>query len=112
MLNVAYNVVLPVFLIAGVSALIHNRLKLDVRSLSSLIIYVCSPALVLDSIANTDLNPGQIGEIGVIVFLVASIVALLALGTSRLMKWDRKLESAFIMTSILINAGNFGLPLS
>ncbi len=111
-LNVAYNVVLPVFLIVGLAALVSRRLALDSRTLGTLIIYVFSPALVLDGISTSALDPGEIGQISAVVFAVAGVVALLAWGTTRLLRFDRKLASVFIMTSILINAGNYGLPLN
>ncbi len=111
-LNVAYNVVLPVFLVVGLAALVSRRLALDSRTIATLIVYVFSPALVLDGISTSALNPGEIGQIAAVVFAVAGVVALLAWGTTRLFGFDRKLASVFIMTSILINAGNYGLPLN
>jgi hypothetical protein len=44
--------------------------------------------------------------------LVSSLVmALIGWGLARLLRFERKLESAFILSVVLVNAGNYGLPL-
>jgi predicted permease len=111
-LNVAYNVVLPVFLVMGLGALASRRVHIEPRTLSSLIIYIFSPALVLDGISTSALQAGEIGRIFATAIGLAIIMAGLSYGIARLAGFDRRLQSAFMMTAILINAGNYGLPLN
>ena len=44
------NVILPVFMVAGVAALVQPRLKLDVDTLSRLAARVFLPALTFDAL--------------------------------------------------------------
>ena len=111
-INVAYNVVLPVFLVMGLGALVSRRIHIEPRTLSSLIIYIFSPALVLDGISTSTLQAGEIGRIAGTALGLAAIMFGLSWVISRVAGFDRRLQSAFMMTAILINAGNYGLPLN
>lgn len=111
-LEIAFNVVAPVFLVAGVAALVGRVYNPNPRVLSTLIIYLFTPFLVLDGIAHSDLVADEIVQIGAAVILLSVVMALLAAGVARLIRLDRKAESAFIITVVLINAGNYGISLN
>lgn len=112
LLNIAYNVVLPVFLCVGVGALIGRRYSPDPRVLSTLLIYLFTPFLVLDSLAHSALRADEIGQIGVVVVALALAMWAVGAALARGFRFDRKLESAFLLTVILINAGNYGIPVN
>jgi predicted permease len=76
------------------------------------VIYLFSPALVFNSLASSSLSGGEaeqlIGVAVVMSFMVAGLAWLIARGQ----KFNPKMESAFIMSATLINAGNYGIPLN
>lgn len=111
-LTVAYNVISPIVIIVVLSALVAHYLKPDPRTVSSLIIYLFSPMLVLNSMTNTELEPGVLLGIVGLVVLLAVVMSVIGFGAARLLGLDRRTESAFVMTIILMNAGNFGIPLN
>ncbi len=110
--NVAFNVVAPIFLVVGLAALVTHRYKPDPGTLSSLTTYLFSPCLVLDGMVNSDLRADEIGQLIALVLLLAIVLAGIGWGVSRLLGFDRRLESAFLLTVVLANAGNYGLPLN
>ena len=111
-LEVFLNVIFPIVLIVGVSAFAARKLKPNPRTLSSVTLYLFTPLLVLDGMANSDLRPGEVGEMAAIVIVLAVILTVIGLALSRLLKFDQKLESAFLLTILLMNAANYGLPLN
>ncbi len=111
-LDIVSNTLLPIFLIVGLGVLVERRLTVDPRTLSRAVIYLFSPCLILGSIAGSDL---QADEIGLILAMAAlSTVAMAGVGwvLARLGRFDRKLTSAFMLSVVLINAGNYGMPLN
>lgn len=109
-LRVAYEVILPILITAGLGFLVGRVFAPDPRTLSRVAIYLFLPAIVFSSSANSSLQPGQIGQI--IVFVVALYVVL----TTVVMLLSRTqrhlgpaLQSAFILSALMGNSGNYGL---
>ncbi len=110
--EVMVNVVSPVFIIVGLSALIARRFQVEAQTLSRLLIYLFSPALVLDGLSRSQLGTDEFGRLVGVAFLMFVVMTLLAWGLTRLFGFDRRLASAFMLSIILVNMGNFGLPLN
>lgn len=109
---VMFNVVAPIFIVIGLSALFAKRFTVDVRTLSRVLIYLFTPALVLDGIATSDIVAEEFGLIVGTALLVTAALWLVGVGLLRVFPMERKIEGAFLMTVILINSGNYGLPLN
>ena len=54
MLSLFVNVVLPVFIVAGLGYLIEKRLRLPIAPFNQLVLYVLMPALVFTSLLAID----------------------------------------------------------
>jgi predicted permease len=112
LIEVARDVLAPIFIVVALSFWLDRRLGIDPGSLSRLVIYLFSPALVFNSLANSSLSGGEaeqlVGVAVVMSFMVAGLAWLIARGQ----KFNPKMESAFIMSATLINAGNYGIPLN
>ncbi|MBN1287104.1 MAG: AEC family transporter [Anaerolineae bacterium] len=111
-LEVAYRVILPIMLIIGASALVGRRFKPDPRAISTLMIYMLSPILVIDSLAKARLEAAEVGQSVALALILYVFMALIGWGLARVFRFDRALTSAFVLTVVLLNAGNFGLPLN
>lgn len=110
--SVVYNVVGPIFLIIGLAVLFDRRFAPDPRPFSRAVIYLFTPCLVFSGIAQSDL---QAEEFGLIVAMAGSFSVLMALAgwvLARLFGLGRELESSFLLSVVLINAGNYGMPLN
>jgi predicted permease len=109
---VLLNIVLPVFIVVGTAALTQMRLRLDMRTLSRAAFYLFSPALVFDSLANSDVSGTEFGQMSVV--LILTTLALWALGAlvARLLRLEGTTQAAFLIAILLMNAGNYGLSVN
>ena len=104
------NVVLPVFLVAGVSALAQRWLKLDQETLSRVSFHLFVPALVLDVLLHPSFDGGEFGQIALATLLVSLLLGLLFEGGGRLLGVNPKLRGAMVVAILMTNAGTYGLP--
>jgi predicted permease len=111
-LGVAYNVLAPIFLVIGLAVLVDRLFAPDPRAFSRAVIYLFSPCLVFDGIARSNLRAHELGLIVAVAAISSLGMALVGWGLARLFRFDRRLESAFILSVVLVNAGNYGLPLN
>lgn len=106
------NVISPVLIIAGIGFVIGRRMNPNTSGFSTLLVYVFAPALVFQGISTTTLSGGELGGLATTAIAVAGVMTAVGLIVARLMHFDRKLESAFVMCVVLVNAGNYGIPLN
>jgi hypothetical protein len=112
LLSIMLNVISPIFIIVGIVIVIARRLNPDPRGLSTLLVYLFIPSLAFTGIVQSDLRGGEVIGLAAVAVTMSLLMALIGLGVSRLAKFDRKLESAFLISIILVNAANYGIPLN
>src|SRR5690554_3919787 len=100
--QILYTVISPIFLIAAVGWVLDRRMEIDPRPLSRLLIYVFSPCLVLDGLANSEMDGDEALGVAAVALLASVAVALVGWGISRAWGFDRRLESAFMLSVVLI----------
>ena len=110
-MTVLLNVILPVILVAGVAALAQRYVKLDLRTTSRAAFYLLAPALVFDSLANSTIGGAEFGLIAVAVVAVTLVLWGLGEVLGRLLRLKGPTLSAFLLSILLVNAGNLGLPI-
>lgn len=110
--EIAYNIIGPIALIVGIAAVADRLFKPDPSGLSRLIIYLFAPFLVLDGLANSQLTAGEAGQLMAMAAIVSCVIGTAAWWVARLSRFDRQLGSSFVLSSLLINAGNYGIPLN
>jgi malate permease and related proteins len=108
-LHALANVVFPVLLVVGVGALLGKYQRIDPSNLSRLALYALVPCLAFSTLLTTSVRPLD--------FLQIAFCYLLTTGCLALIAWliARKLETSkrsFIVSVILGNNGNFGLPMA
>ena len=106
------NNLFPILLIAGIGYLCGKYLKVEARSLSRVIFYVFSPCLIFnlltDSLLSGDDMLRMIAFTSAVVISVGTVTFILG----KLMKLNRKMLAAVVLTTMSMNAGNFGLSLN
>ena len=65
--TIFFNNLLPIFLAAGVGALISWKAKLDVKHISKVLFYVFTPCLVYESILNNYSPEMELGKLMLVV---------------------------------------------
>lgn len=110
MLDTIYNVIFPILLAVGIGMIYGRLLKPDPKAISSAIIYVFAPFLVIEGFATADLPPDDLLRIGALVVITALIMSGIGLGVARLLGLDKRTASAFVLSVVLFNGANYGLP--
>ena len=78
--------------------------------LMQVVIYLALPALVLQIMVTSDLQPALV-LVPLVGFAVHGVLVVVALGAARLWKLDRPSTGALIVASAVGNTGFFGVPL-
>ncbi len=111
-ITVLINVILPVFIIIGIGALTGRRLQLDVRTLSRSNLYIFAPALIFRSLLTTELTSADAAQILTFVLVTTVILGVMSWAVSRALRFDAVQTNAFLLTILLLNTGNYGLPVN
>jgi len=112
LLSLFLDNLLPIFIAAGVGYLITRWRKIDPRDLSLVTFNIFSPCLIFNILTHNELGNGEIIQMIGFGFLVMFLVGLVAWVGGRLLKLDRKMQAALLVTTMFMNAGNYGLPLA
>ncbi len=101
---------LPILLISGAGFLLGKLLSVDSRALGRVIFYVFSPALVFTLIKDTKLPYDKILLIVGFALSVMFISGGLALLAGKIMRFERPVLMAVLLTAMFANTGNYGMP--
>lgn len=104
------NNIAPIFFIILLGFILGKRFEIDVKSLSKVSFYLIIPSFIFVSIyeSKIDLNMIKVILYGVLFFIVGFLSSFLV---GKLRGQSKSINSTFINTMILFNAGNFGVPL-
>jgi hypothetical protein len=111
-MSILINILLPVFIVAGLSALAQHRLELNVQTFSKAAFYVFSPAMVIDALLNSDVSGKEFGQLALALTLTVLLLWLLGEVASRVLKLEPGTRAAFLVAVLLSNSGNYGLPVN
>lgn len=109
---VFFQVVAPILIMLVIGATLQLKIKFNLKALSNLITYCLMPAAVFINIYETKVNAGVLAEI--MIYLVIFSISLMLLGSiiSKLLKLDRNQAAIYKNSIVLINSGNYGIPVS
>ena len=104
--------ILPVLAIAGTGFVLGRVRDIDVEPLSTVTIYILTPALVFSSLATTTLSGEAVASLAIGVVAFTLVMVGLSEGTASLLGETGAVRSGLVLTSTFPNAGNYGIPLS
>jgi malate permease and related proteins len=106
------NNLLPIFLAAGSGYFLARIYPINPKTLSTVIFFIFSPCLVFNILTNSQLEKGGFSGIILLALGVTAGIGLLAWLIGRSLKLGRSMLSAVMLTSMFMNAGNYGLPVT
>jgi predicted permease len=109
---ILYNNIVPVFIAIALGYILERRLKIEIKSVSRTAFYALTPCLVFSSLVKSTVSGGEFWRIASFEVLITLVVALVAWGVARALRFDRAMESAFLLATIFVNAGNYGLSVN
>jgi predicted permease len=112
MVTVLVEILLPIFLIIGIGVVFVRLKGPDFKSISDLTLYFFTPCLIFAGLLK---GHDQIAAFlpRATLFMVALTLGLwgLSVGVGRGLRLDERQRSAFSLTTVMMNCGNYGLPL-
>ena len=110
MLDVFLNVIMPVFLVAVIAAAFQRWRKISVGPLSQVTLYVLVPALIFTSLVQQDIPASASVRIVGTTLLASALILVTGVAVSRILRHDRAMRGAFMLSTGFPNAGNMALP--
>lgn len=107
-----YNNIVPVFITIGCGYALERMLRVEIKSVSRTTFYVLSPCLIFSSLAQSTLSGKEFWNITVFEILITLVIALVAWTAAKVLRFDRGMESAFLLATLFVNAGNYGLSVN
>jgi predicted permease len=112
LLAILYNNIVPIFVAIGLGYTLERRLRIEIKSISRTTFYVLSPCLVFSSLVQSPVSGQEFWRIASFEILATLGVALVAWGVAKALRFDRTMESAFLLATLFVNAGNYGLSVN
>lgn len=112
LMQVLVQVLGPIAMMVAAGYLLQNRLQLDARSISRIVFYVLSPCLVYTTIITLQIDATTVWRMLAFAAINMTLMGLIAFLLTRRWGLSGGLASAFVVTAILLNEGNYGLPLN
>ncbi|MEN2768610.1 AEC family transporter [Ornithinibacillus xuwenensis] len=103
------NVILPIMAVFGAGYVLQRIKAVDVKAVSTVSIYIFLPALVFTKLYEATFDERYTI---LLVFAFIQLIAMIMLSkvSKKIMKWSHSVESASILTTAFMNAGNYGVP--
>jgi len=102
-------IVLPVFLIFGIGYISQKLLKMDIKSISAMSLYILLPLLTFDTFYRNELTVDYL-----YLFIFSVFITLILIGITVLAGWFMKSSkedvSAILLGTLFPNSGNYGAP--
>jgi predicted permease len=111
LLSTFANNILPIILISGAGFLLGKLITVDSRTLGRVVFYVFSPLLIFNLLLKSELDYQQAITTVAYTATVIITLGLLAFLLGKLLRLERPMLLAVIITVGFGNTGNYGLPL-
>lgn len=108
--SILVNTISPIVLVALGGFILARTLDVDARSLSRLMMYFFTPALIFGSVYRTQFS-GEYVSISFFSIIITVLMGIVTWVLVKVMRYDRLTASAFALGVLFVNAGNYGLPL-
>lgn len=111
MLFIIENIALPIILMIAAGFVFQKIFKTDIRTFTKVNMYVLVPVVVFVKLLDADVSGQFFAEVIPYVLLLQTGMYLLALLISAILRFTRSMRGALTNSLVLINTGNYGLPL-
>lgn len=111
-LQILENVIAPVFIIIATGFIIRRLTSIETGSLSEIILYAFTPCLVFTDIIQSSLGVRTWAEISFITVATALVMMSVSWSIGKALGLGKKSMSAFVLSTSLVNTGNYGLPVN
>ena len=110
LVSILIDIIAPIMAVAAIGFALARIFSLDSRVLSKLSLYLFSPALIFVSIYRSKLGT-EFVSIAAFAFIIFGLMGVVTWVLAKFLRFDRMTTSAFALSTMFVNAGNYGLPL-
>lgn len=103
---------LPIFILLLLGAVLHRIYDFHLSTLSKLLTGLFLPVVIFTNISAMEVESSLLIDVGAFLIIQFFILTLLAGICAKLFGMDAKLTATFKNSVVLMNSGNFGLPVS
>lgn len=107
-----FQVVAPILVLLIVGGLLQKKFQFNLKALSSLVTYCLMPVAVFLNIFETKIDAIILGQIILYFFAFSFTLMLISTILSKLLRLKGAKAAVFKNSIVLINSGNYGLPVS
>lgn len=103
------EVILPVLLVFIVGFVIQKRVKVEIKAVSTLVLYVFMPCLVFRTLTTTEFDVRYAYMLGFVIAMLIITIIIVKI-YAKIRKLPSSVESGMILSTGFMNAGNYGSP--
>jgi hypothetical protein len=112
LLRLFANNLLPLLLIVGCAYFLNRQFHLNPRPISQIAFYIFSPALIFVLIVENNLSNTEILKTALFPILLTLVMGVITFLVGRGLHFDRRTLAAVMLTTLFMNAGNYGLSVN
>lgn len=109
---IVLNVIFPVFVLMGMGIWFHRMFHFDLSTLSKITTYYLLPVVGFVNIYESDINGKILVEIVGFQIVFSVLLMVISSFLGKVLKLDKGMSANFKNSIVLMNSGNFGLPVS
>lgn len=106
------NVITPMLILLALGVVLQIKFSFNVKALGNILTYCLIPAAVFMNLYHTVLDVDVLLDVLLFVVLFTSLLMFAGYSFSKLLRLDRQQTAVLKNSIVLINSGNYGLPVS
>lgn len=107
-----FQIVAPILVLLVVGALLQKKFQFNLKALSQLVTYCFMPAAVLVNIYETTIDMSVLAQVAIFIVLFIGSQMLISHYIAKLLGLNRLESAVFKNSVVLINSGNYGIPVA
>lgn len=106
------SIILPILILLVIGAMLQRKFEFNLRAISNLITYCLMPAAVFINLYETKIELKVLLEIIGYLLIFSLCLMIISSLISKVFKLDNESSAIFKNSVVLINSGNYGIPVS
>lgn len=107
-----FQIVAPILLLLIIGAVLQKKFTFNLKAMSHLITYCFMPVTVFLNIYETSIKMSILGEVAVFVTFFIGSQMIISRYISKFLNLNRMESAVFKNSVVLINSGNYGIPVA
>lgn len=107
-----FKIVAPILVLLVVGAFLQTKFRFNLKALSQLITYCFMPAAVFINIYETSIKMSVLGQVAEFIVIFIGSQMILSHFIAKVLGLNRTESAVFKNSVVLINSGNYGIPVA